>query len=103
MPEHLTPRAILELRVRNHPGALSHIAGLFARRAFNLESIVCLPAEDGVESVMYLQVAEEPRLQQVERQLARLEDVLSIAHRPDLDAQAFRSIGASMRAAVGVR
>jgi len=32
--------------VRNHPGAMSHICGLFARRAFNLEAIVCVSNVD---------------------------------------------------------
>ena len=27
--------AVLRLRVRNHPGVMSHVCGLFARRAFN--------------------------------------------------------------------
>ena len=29
------PQVILELAVRNHPGVMSHVCGLFARRAFN--------------------------------------------------------------------
>ena len=35
--------AILELEVDNHAGTMSHICGLFARRAFSLEGILCLP------------------------------------------------------------
>ena len=56
---------ILELRVRNHPGVMSHITGLFARRAFNLDSILCTPVGDGTESRLLLQVADTPRLAQV--------------------------------------
>lgn len=37
------PQVILELAVRNHPGVMSHVCGLFARRAFNVEGILCLP------------------------------------------------------------
>ncbi|MCG3147073.1 MAG: hypothetical protein PCFJNLEI_00510 [Verrucomicrobiae bacterium] len=33
----------LELTVQNHPGVMSHVCGLFARRAFNVEGILCLP------------------------------------------------------------
>lgn len=33
----------LELIVRNHPGVMTHICGLFARRAFNVDGILCLP------------------------------------------------------------
>jgi len=71
--------------VRNHPGTMSHITGLFSRRGFNLEAIVCVPVGDGATSAMLLLVADEPRLEQVERQLAKLFDVLSVRHRPDLD------------------
>jgi acetolactate synthase-1/3 small subunit len=81
--------AILDLRVRNHPGVMSHITGLFARRAFNLEAILCAPTGDGKESRMLLLVADTPRLGQIERQLAKLHDVRSIRHRPDLDPSVF--------------
>jgi acetolactate synthase-1/3 small subunit len=76
--------AVLELRVRNHPGTMSHITGHFARRGFNLEAIVCVPVDDGATSSILLLVADEPRLDQVERQLAKLYDVLLVRHRPDL-------------------
>ena len=78
------PATVLELRVRNHPGTMSHITGLFARRAFNLEAIVCVPIGDGAESCMLLLVANGPSLEQVEKQLLKLYDVLTVHHRPDL-------------------
>ena len=81
--------SVLELRVRNHPGTMSHITGLFARRGFNLEAIVCVPVGDGRESGMLLLVADEPRLEQIERQLGKLYDVLTVRHRPDLTRQFF--------------
>jgi acetolactate synthase-1/3 small subunit len=81
--------AVLELRVRNHPGTMSHITGLFARRGFNLEAIVCVPVDDGATSCMLLLVAAESRLEQVERQLAKLYDVLTVQHRPDLGGEFF--------------
>ena len=84
-----TGNVVLELRVRNHPGTMSHITGLFARRAFNLDAIVCAPIDDGSTSCILLLVARTPRLDQVERQLARLHDVLSVRLRPDLDAGFF--------------
>ena len=75
---------ILELRVRNHPGVMSHITGLFARRAFNLEAILCVPVGDGAESRMLLLVADTTRLEQIRLQLGRLHDVLDVRPRPDL-------------------
>jgi acetolactate synthase-1/3 small subunit len=81
--------AVLELRVRNHPGTMSHVTGLFARRGFNLEAIVCAPIADGAASRMLLLVSDEPRLEQVERQLAKLYDVLLVRHRPELSREFF--------------
>ncbi len=78
--------AIIELLVRNHPGTMSHITGLFARRAFNLHAIACAPdPQDSKLSRMLLLVTNEPRLHQVEAQLRKLYDVLELRHRPDLD------------------
>ena len=76
--------SVLELHVRNHPGVMSHITGLFARRAFNLEAIVCLPVEGGTTSRMLLLVAEESRLDQIEQQLVKLHDILEVRRRPDV-------------------
>jgi len=81
--------AILELQVRNHPGTMSHITGLFARRAFNLEAIVVVPLPGGETSRILLHMAKEPKLEQVERQLVKLHDVLSVHHRPDLAPELF--------------
>lgn len=84
--------AVIELRVRNHPGTMSHITGLFARRAFNLDAILCAPEGDGSTSVMLLLVRNEPRLEQVERQLEKLHDVLSVRHRSDIAPEYFAQV-----------
>jgi len=81
--------SILELEVRNHPGTMSHITGLFARRAFNLEAIVVVPLPGGETSRILLHLANEPKLEQVERQLEKLHDVISVRHRPDLAPEIF--------------
>jgi acetolactate synthase-1/3 small subunit len=83
---------ILELVVRNHPGTMSHITGLFARRAFNLDAIVVVPLPDGETSRILLNMANEPKLEQVERQLAKLHDVISVCHRPDLAPEIFTQL-----------
>nr|WP_272940908.1 acetolactate synthase small subunit [Opitutus terrae] len=85
---------VLELRVRNHPGTMSHVTGLFARRGFNLDAILCVPVGDGATSRMLLLVSDEPRLEQVERQLAKLYDVLEVRHRPDLSGETFQTFAA---------
>ena len=83
---------VLELRVRNHPGTMSHITGLFARRGFNLDAILCVPLGDGRTSRILLLVSDEPRLDQVERQLGKLYDVLSVRHRPELGSDYFAQL-----------
>lgn len=73
---------VLRLLVRNHPGVLSHVSGLFARRAFNLDGILCLPVGDGLRSAILLLVRDEGRVEQLVRQLAKLEDVLDVTPAP---------------------
>ena len=72
------PRVVLELTVRNHPGVMLHVCGLFARRAFNVEGILCLPVGDAATSRIWLLVNEEERLGQMESQLRKLVDVLDV-------------------------
>ncbi|MBP7604007.1 MAG: acetolactate synthase small subunit [Spirochaetes bacterium] len=70
---------VIELKVRNHPGVMSHVTGLFSRRAFNLEGIICRRVGDGSTSRMLLLVHDNQRLEQVVRQLENLRDVISVS------------------------
>jgi len=76
--ENQTAIMVLELTVNNHPGVMSHICGLFSRRAYNLEGIVCVPIGSGEVSRMWLQVNEETKLEQVIKQVQKLPDVLCV-------------------------
>ncbi|MDR0379849.1 MAG: acetolactate synthase isozyme 1 small subunit, partial [Candidatus Accumulibacter sp.] len=51
---------------------------LFSRRAYNVEGIVCMPIGDGDQSRIWLKVNEEARLEQMMRQIEKLEDVLVV-------------------------
>lgn len=66
---------ILQLTVRNHPGVMTHVCGLFARRAFNVEGILCLPIQDSNQSRIWLLVNDDQRLVQMISQIEKLEDV----------------------------
>jgi acetolactate synthase-1/3 small subunit len=88
--------AVLRLRVRNHPGVMSHICGLFSRRSFNLEGIICVPIGEGTRSEMLLLVKDNDRLEQVILQLEKLEDVLEVSRAPAMRA-AFEAVAASLR------
>jgi len=71
-------RAVLELLVNNHAGVMSHVCGLFSRRGFNVEGILVMPIGDGVTSRIWLLVNEDERLEQMEKQLLKLIDVLDV-------------------------
>lgn len=73
-------RSVLELTVNNHPGVMSHVCGLFSRRAYNLEGILVLPieADEREHSRMWLLVNEDDRLEQVMSQTRKLVDVLEL-------------------------
>jgi acetolactate synthase I/III small subunit len=92
---------ILELRVCNHPGTMSHIAGLFARRAFNLEAILCVPEPQHPDwSQILLLTVDDPRLDQVERQLAKLHDVIFVRTRRDLASDFFSRLAQQFESSV---
>ena len=71
---------LLKLTVNNHPGVLSHICGLFARRMYNLEGVMIRPVINSAENIsrVWLLVNEEQRLQQLIRQTEKLIDVISV-------------------------
>jgi len=86
------PNTIVKLKVKNHPGAMSHITGLFSRRGFNLEGILCAPVNDGKESAMYLLVRNDESLEQIVKQLRKLYDVTSVLVQDDLDHTVFNRL-----------
>ncbi|MFZ2266595.1 MAG: acetolactate synthase small subunit [Azonexus sp.] len=71
-------RAVLEIDVNNHPGVMSHVVGLFSRRTYNVEGILCLPVGDGAHSRIWLLLNEDQRLAQVIKQVEKLEDVIAV-------------------------
>ena len=89
-------RAVLEIDVNNHPGVMSHIVGLFARRACNVEGILCLPVGDGRQSRIWLLVNEDARLAQMIKQVDKLEDVIAV-RRHNADHAVFSDLEAFFR------
>ncbi len=81
MPSRLPETTVvLQLEVNNHPGVMSHICSLFARRAYNLEAIACVPVGGGETSRIWLRVGEAERLEQVIKQISKLPDVRNVSH-----------------------
>ena len=67
----------LSVYVANKPGVLARIAQVFARRGFNIESLVVSPAIDGQFSRMTISCSGDPqRLDQIIKQVQKLIDVL---------------------------
>ncbi|MHB1344457.1 MAG: acetolactate synthase small subunit [Thermoleophilia bacterium] len=73
----------LSVLVENKPGVLNRIAGLFARRGFNIESLAVGETEDPKISRMTITVdGHDQPLEQVTKQLHKLINVIKIT---DLD------------------
>ena len=71
-------RTVLELDVNNHAGVMSHVVSMFSRRAYNVEGILCMPVGNGEASRIWLMVNEDARLDQMVKQVEKLEDVLAV-------------------------
>ncbi|TXT26255.1 MAG: acetolactate synthase I/III small subunit [Rhodocyclaceae bacterium] len=84
-------RAVLEIDVNNHAGVMSHVVGLFSRRSYNVEGILCLPVGDGRQSRIWLLVNEDQRLAQMMKQVEKLEDVIAI-RRHNADHAVFQDL-----------
>ena len=70
---------ILSVLVRNHAGVLSHVAGLFTRRGYNIESLVAGVTSDPEISRLTIVVAgDEAVVDQVIKQINKLIDVISV-------------------------
>jgi acetolactate synthase-1/3 small subunit len=75
--EDLDPLHTLSVYVANKPGVLARIAQVFARRAFNIESLVVSAAIDGTFSRMTIGVRGNPEgLGQIIAQLNKLVDTI---------------------------
>jgi acetolactate synthase-1/3 small subunit len=73
----------LSVLVENKPGVLTRVAGLFARRGFNIDSLVVAETENPQLSRMTITVDEQDQtVEQVTKQLHKLINVLKIT---DLD------------------
>ena len=72
-------RHTLSVLVENKPGVLARIAGLFARRGYNIESLAVGPTEHAEISRMTIVVnVEESPLEQVTKQLNKLVEVIKV-------------------------
>ena len=70
---------VFSMLVDNTSGVLSRVAGMFSRRGYNIDSLTVGVTADPRFSRMTVVVSgDEPILEQIEKQLRKLEDVLDI-------------------------
>jgi acetolactate synthase-1/3 small subunit len=68
----------LAVLVENKAGVLARVAGLFARRGFNIESLAVAPTDDRFSRITIVVDAESAPLDQIKKQLDKLIDVVDI-------------------------
>ena len=72
-------RHVLSLLVEDKPGLLTRVAGLFARRGFNIESLAVGHSElEGLSRITVVVDVEDVPLEQVTKQLNKLINVIKI-------------------------
>ena len=70
---------VLSLLVENKPGLLTRVAGLFARRGFNIESLAVGHSEvEGLSRITVVVDVDQLPLEQVTKQLNKLVNVIKI-------------------------
>ncbi|MDG1187733.1 acetolactate synthase small subunit [uncultured Ilumatobacter sp.] len=71
---------ILSVLVQNRPGVLARVAGLFARRGYNIFSLAVAPAEvEGRSRITIVVDLDSAPLEQITKQLFKLIDVIKIS------------------------
>ena len=72
-------RHVLSLLVEDRPGLLTRVAGLFARRGFNIESLAVGASEiEGLSRITVVVGVEGSPLEQVTKQLNKLINVIKV-------------------------
>ncbi len=80
-------RHVLSALVQNVPGVLSHVAGMFASRGYNIDSLAVGETEDPKLSRMtFVVVGDQALLEQVRKQL---EKIVTVVRVDDISAQEF--------------
>ena len=82
----LVQRHVITALVQNRPGVLAHVAGMFAARGFNIDSLVVGRTENADLSRMTIVVIADDRvLDQVRKQLAKIIEVVKVRDFMEVD------------------
>lgn len=72
-------RMVLSILVGNTSGVLSRVSGLFSRRGYNIDSLTVGESQiEGISRMTVVASGDEQTLEQIKRQLSKLEDVKEI-------------------------
>ena len=72
-------KQVFSFLVDNNPGALSRISGLFSRRGYSIDSITAgMTADPRYTRITVVSSGDELILEQIEKQVRKLEDVVDI-------------------------
>ena len=111
-------RIVLSILVDNTAGVLSRVSGLFSRRGYNIDSLTVGETQDpAISRMTVLAHGDDQILEQIRKQLLKLEDVIEIkvlvpgesvtrelilvkVSAPDKDRQAIISIADIFRAKI---
>ncbi len=77
---------VISALVENKPGVLAHVAGMFAARGFNIDSLVVGRTEDANLSRMTIVVIGDDKvLEQVRKQLGKVVNVVKVRDFMEVD------------------
>ena len=77
-------RMVLSILVDNTAGVLSRVSGLFSRRGYSIDSLTVGETETpGISRMTVVATGDEQILDQIKKQVAKLEDVKSIIELAD--------------------
>ncbi|MEA2037166.1 MAG: acetolactate synthase small subunit [Nanoarchaeota archaeon] len=75
---------IITMLVEDQPGVLTRIAGMFARRGFNIDTItVGKTTKEGISKMVIAAIGDDATLEQVEKQMNKLIDVVKVIEMPE--------------------
>ena len=83
---------ILSILVHNSAGVLTRVSGLFSRRGYNIDSLTVGPtSNEGISRMTVVAHGNQQILEQIEKQLRKLEDVLEVFALP-IETSVYREL-----------
>jgi len=77
-------KKIISMLVEDQPGVLARIAGMFARRGFNIDTItVGKTTKKGMSKMVFTVIGDDRTLEQVEKQVNKLIDTIKVTELPE--------------------